>query len=172
MTSHPWENGGCNFDVICRSVYGIFQMHKTFNKNEKTAFRVPFYQNFRSNFTAIIFTLIILSNGICQWRAGHDPSLGRKHSVLGRQNLHYSSILVLFGSQNWVVFWFVGGLQIHTNGWEPLELSIKVCYNLYLCDRADKKRIQSCWFNCTVQNNDCQCIGVKRLVKLASVREY
>ena len=39
---------------------------------------------------------------------GRDPLLGRGHLLLGRQNLDYSSILVVNGSPNCVLFCYVG----------------------------------------------------------------
>ena len=46
---------------------------------------------------------ISVSQQVCR-----DPLLGREHLLLGRQNLGYSSILVVYGSPNCDLFCFAG----------------------------------------------------------------
>ena len=41
---------------------------------------------------------------------GRDPLLGRIHLPLGHQNLYFSAIIVIYGSQNFVLLYFVGRL--------------------------------------------------------------
>jgi len=40
-------------------------------------------------------------------QVGPDQLLGHKHSHLGRQNLNYSNVLILYGQPNCVLFSFV-----------------------------------------------------------------
>ena len=50
---------------------------------------------------------VLLEFSVSQ-QVGRGPFLGRRRSLLGRQNLCYSSILVVYGSPNCVLFCFVG----------------------------------------------------------------
>ena len=51
--------------------------------------------------------LIILKSSGSQ-QVGGDPFLGRVHLLLGRQNLCFSTKIVIFGSPNCVLSYFVG----------------------------------------------------------------
>ena len=53
------------------------------------------------------FAKLMIYNSVSQ-QVGRDPLLGRGQLLLGRQNLCYSTMIVLFGSPNCVFLCFVG----------------------------------------------------------------
>jgi hypothetical protein len=68
---------------------------------------MPFEDLFYALYIYMLYVIIILYSSVSQ-QLGRDPLLGRRHLLLGRQNLCFSTIIVKYGSPNCVIFCFVG----------------------------------------------------------------